>query len=78
MKVLFRNTIHQRVWYCWVTSLFINEWLSLNITPESDPFHATDLLLYPLKMWENSLLSVTSGFLMFSGGIENDQWHEMG
>ena len=29
---------------------------------------ATGLFLYPLK---------TSGFLMFSGGIEKDQWHEI-
>ena len=32
-------------------------------------FHATGLFLYPLK---------TSGFLMISGGIERDQWHETG
>ena len=78
MKVLFRNAIHQRVWHCWVTSLFITEWLSLDITPESDPFHATDLLLYPLKISGNSRLSVNLRFSDFSGGIENDQWHEMG
>ena len=33
------------------------------------PFDATDLFRYLLK---------TSGFLMFSGGIERDQWHELG
>ena len=33
------------------------------ITP-INPFHATDTFRYPLKM--------------FSGGIERDQWHEMG
>ena len=36
------------------------------------PFHATNLFRYPLKTLENK------GFLMFSGGIERDQWHEMG
>ena len=34
------------------------------------------------SLWEfNYSLSVrseTSGFLMFSGGMEKDQWHEMG
>ena len=34
-----------------------------------NPFHATGFFLYPLK---------TSGFLMFSGGKERNQWHEMG
>ena len=34
-----------------------------------NPFHVTSLVWYPLK---------TSGFLMFSEGIERDQWHEMG
>ena len=33
-----------------------------------NPFHASGLFWYPL----------TRGFLMFSGGIERDQWHEMG
>ena len=32
-------------------------------------FNATSLFLYPLK---------TRGFLIFSGGIERDQWYEMG
>ena len=36
------------------------------------PFHATDLLWYPLETSE------TRGFLMVSGGITRDQWHEMG
>ena len=31
----------------------------------------------PLKTSEN-LRQKTSGFLMFSGDIERDQWHEMG
>ena len=31
-------------------------------------FHATGLFSIPLE---------TSGFLMLSGGIERDQWHEM-
>ena len=29
-----------------------------------------------MKKRESNLL--TEGFLMFSGGIERDQWHEMG
>ena len=33
-----------------------------------NPFHVTSLFLYLLK---------TSGFLMFSRGIERAQWHEM-
>ena len=33
------------------------------------PLHATGLFLYPPK---------TYGFVMLSGGIERDQWHEMG
>ena len=33
-----------------------------------NPFHAS-LFRHPLK---------TKGFLMFSGGIDRDQWHEMG
>ena len=36
-----------------------------------NPFHATGLFLYPLKTSENVK------FLMFSGGIERDQWHKM-
>ena len=35
-------------------------------------FHATGLLLHPLR------LSEIRGFLMFSGGTERDQWHKMG
>ena len=35
-------------------------------------FHAIDLFLYPRKHQK------TRGFLMFSGGIERDQWHGMG
>ena len=35
----------------------------------SKPFHATGFFRYPLK---------TSVFLMFSGGIKRDQWHEVG
>ena len=37
-----------------------------------NPFHATGPFLYPLKTSENS------GFLMFSGVIEIDQWHKIG
>ena len=35
-------------------------------------FHATSLFLYSLKILENQ------SFLMFSGGIDTDQWHKMG
>ena len=35
-------------------------------------FYATGLFLYFLRT------SGTSGYLMFSGDIEKDQWHEMG
>ena len=47
-------------------------------SPGFNPFHATVLSLFtvliscPLEIWENS------AFLMFSGGIERDQWYEMG
>ena len=37
-----------------------------------NPFHDTDLFWYPLKTSENPC------FPVFSGGIERDQWHEMG
>ena len=37
-----------------------------------NPFHVTVLFLYPLK------IPKTSGFQMFSGGIERDRWHELG
>ena len=37
-----------------------------------DSLHAIDSFYSPGKHQK------TSGFLMFSGGIEKDQWHEMG
>ena len=37
-----------------------------------NPFHATALFLYPLKASENLWV------FLFSGGIERDQWYEMG
>ena len=37
-----------------------------------NPFHATDPLLYP---WTHHK---TRDFLIFSGGIQRDQWHETG
>ena len=37
-----------------------------------NPFHSTGFFLYPWKQQK------TRGFLMFSGGIERDQWHEIG
>ena len=47
-------------------SNFLDEYHGFNL------FHATDLFWYPLKTSENQM------FLMFSGGIKRDQWHEMG
>ena len=37
-----------------------------------NPFDVTCLLITPWKHNE------TSGFFLLSGGIERDQWHEMG
>ena len=37
-----------------------------------NPFHATDLFLYPPRKHQK-----TKGFLMFLGGRERGQWHEM-
>ena len=34
-------------------------------------FYASGLFLHPLKTSE------TFGFLMFSGGVERNQWHEI-
>ena len=42
---------------------------SENVSLRVNTFHTTGLFLYPLK---------TYGFLMFSGVIERDHWHEMG
>ena len=39
-----------------------------------NPFHAIDLFLYFVKLTKKSDIC---GFLMFSGGIERDQWYEM-
>ena len=54
-------------------------------------FLVTGIFLYPLRTSENQSSSYTPlktsesqnikknwDFLMFSGGIERDQWHEMG
>ena len=38
----------------------------------ANPFHVTDLFLYPLKILENFWFSDVFN------GIEGDQWHEMG
>ena len=37
-----------------------------------NPFHATVLFLYPLKNLK------IIGFPMFLGGMERDQWYEVG
>ena len=44
----------------------------LKRTKVNSPFHATCLFLYPLEASENLW------FLMVSGDIERDLWHEMG
>ena len=49
-----------------LTGFYMMETLVLN------PFHATGLFTLPENIRQNR------GFLMFSGGIEKDQWHEMG
>ena len=46
--------------------------LTLSEFKQINPFYATVLFRYPLKHRK------TRGFLMFSGGIERDHWHEMG
>ena len=46
--------------------------LILSEFKQINPFYATVLFRYPLKHRK------TRGFLMFSGGIERDHWHEMG
>ena len=46
---------------------------SLQLFITFNKFHVIGLFLYPLET--KSL--VTSGFLMVSGGIERNQWHEM-
>ena len=38
-----------------------------------DPFYASGFFLYLPRKHQK-----TRGFLMFSGGIEIDQWHEIG
>ena len=38
-----------------------------------NPFHASNLFLYPLKISEKN-----RRFLIISRGIERDQWHKMG
>ena len=40
----------------------------VNIRKLFNPFHVTDLFLYPLKTSEN----------LFSGAIKRGQWYEMG
>ena len=44
----------------------------MKVSQTVNPFHATDLFLYPMKKSENLCV-----FFMFSGDIERDQWHEM-
>ena len=44
---------------------------------EKSVFHATSVFLYAVKT-SKKLFLFTRDFLIFSGGIERDQWHEMG
>ena len=44
-------------------------WKQMNVY--DNPFHITDLLLYPAK-------NIRKFFPVFSGGIEIGKWHEMG
>ena len=58
---------------CWTYITFNLTCISIiqyfhNGNIDLNPFHATGLFLYPLKISEN---------LWLSGGIKRDQWHEM-
>ena len=52
------------VFYCSVNLLQVSE--------RFNPFYGTGLFLYSRKASESR------GFLIFSGGMETDQWHVMG
>ena len=50
------------------------EMIYCNLTTMFNPFHATGLFRYPPPHRKHQQ---TKGFLMFSEGIERDQWHQM-
>ena len=56
-------------------------WLFRELWKVFNSFHVTSIFLYPRPLvyfytpWKHQKTSV---FLMFLGGIERDQWHEMG
>ena len=62
------------VWFSVFSFFFENHVICIYFFSKTafKPFHATGLFLYPLKHQK------TSCFLMFSGGIERNQWHELG
>ena len=52
------------------------KYYSLTALDSVNPFHVTGLFLYPPKnSFYLSIPFYTSGFLMFSGGTERDQWY---
>ena len=53
-----------------IAALRLSKCLSLNVT--HNRFHPTSFFLYSLKKLK------TSSILIFSGGLEKDQWNEMG
>ena len=66
LNLLFRSTLTnfmRMVFFCTPWKYIFSNYNTL------DPFHVTGLFLHPLK---------TKGFLMFPGGVERGQWHEMG
>ena len=74
-KILEEEDLFQRRNFCEYILLCVSKGIIVSVFLEKvilsqdlNPFHASGLFLYPLK---------TRGFLMFSGGIERDQWHEM-
>ena len=58
-------------WFCLVSACLLLQ-LFFSFSCFFNPFRATDFFYTP------GLHQKTSGFLMFSGGIKRDQWHEMG
>ena len=42
-------------------------------------FSCSDIFPFSVRKRQNNdeIMPLTSGFLMFSGGIKRDQWHEM-
>ena len=70
--LLFITYFEQAIANCEITNRY-EYWLWYKTVRKIliNPFDATDLFLYPLKRQK------TRSFLMFSGGIERDQWYDM-